>query len=359
MKTLILNLFLLLAGLCSAQDATFDMSYANRLLLNPAFCGGNGEGVVRTSLFHHNVFNAMNGTYNNSSASIDYLFCEPKIAVGLIAQNENQGAGLLTINSISPVIGIPIEINPNLLLSFGLQADFMNQSVDWSKMVFSDQISPTLGVVQSSSNANATLLNRSAYGVSSGINLTGKNRIPIFVKKHIYEGNNMYKWNIGIALNHIYSSPVGLLDNTAIIPMRLTVHGGLVLERYDKMLDGTYEFSVRYDRQPALSLQGVNSALLVNANYYFNSYFSLGMGARPNLTNDSWKSINTFIISTGIIPPKSDFLKVNLSYGVSMGQIGFANTFEIGLILFSPKHCISNNPCPDMNGKERKMNLIF
>ena len=90
------------------------MSYENRLLLNPAFCGGNGEGVIRTSLFHHNVFRPIRGPFNNSSVSMDYLFCDPQIAIGMIVLvcglvpliGHFLGCGVVTIIALTQSITI-------------------------------------------------------------------------------------------------------------------------------------------------------------------------------------------------------------------------------------------------------------
>jgi len=360
MKTFILTLFTLLAAYCKAQDAIYDLSYENRLLLNPAFCGGNGEGVIKTSLFHHNIYGTLRGPFHNTSASIDYLFCETNIAVGMIVQNETQGDGNLTLNTVSPVIGIPIVLGSNLLLSFGLQADLINQNIDWSRLIFSDQISPMQGVVQQSSNTNPTLLNKYAYCINSGFNLIGKHRTPMFIRKHQYEGYGKYKWNIGIALNHIYSSPIGLLSTNSFIPMSLTVHGGFIVEKYEKTIDGSFEFTARFDQQPLFNSQDINNTLILNTKYYFNSYFSMGVGYRPNSFNhDVWRNSRSMMIHAGIIPTKSDNLKIDLCYAVSIGELGFANAFEIGLIIFSPKRCSGPNTSTDLYNKDRKKNMSF
>jgi hypothetical protein len=86
----------------------------------------------------------------------------------------------------------------------------------------------------------------------------------------------------------------------------------------------------------------------------------MGIGFRPNsFTNDSWRNTNSMMVHAGIVPTKSDNVKIDLCYVVSLGELGFANAFEIGLIIFSSKHSSGTNSNQDLYNKDKKKNMSF
>jgi Type IX secretion system membrane protein PorP/SprF len=307
--------------LANAQDPIFDMSYQNRLLMNPAFCGNDGGGKYRINCFNHNYFIDNRGTFRFTSASIDYGLCRTPLSFGLIFQNETQGDGFLTTNTGSFIFGVgPIHLSRDIIFTGALQGNYLDYKVDWSQFVYSDQLDPILGIVQQSSN-NFNILNQKTFGTTSGFNFTGI--------VHYRRSNKKLVWNFGCALNHYIKSPsFALLNNTDSLPIRLTLHGGLFF--------GSTEITGRLD------IQSIYHTEIINIEYYLVKEFSFGLGFRTSAgVPDSYKNSYRPMLEMRIIPPDKG-IKILLCYGydISKNSNGLGSAIEMGIV-FIPigKYC--------------------
>lgn len=304
-----------------AQDPIFDLSYQNRLLMNPAFCGNDGGGRFRVASFHHNQFINNRGPFNFTSASVDYGICRSPLSVGMIIWNETQGDGLLKTNAGSFILGIGGPTSDFSALSGGMQLNLFNYNVDWSKYLFSDQLDPIKGYSgQVSSNNNPNLLNQFSPGLTGGVTFTQ------WTKKHTTV------FNVGVAFNHLFIQPhFALLNNTVYVPSRYTFHLGCLLKQNPNYIDHSVELTCRYD------IQSNNNTTIVNGAYYFNSTLVIGAGIRFSIYNqDFYKNSYKPIFEVRIMP--NETVKFGLSYGynIASNSSGLGNSLELGIV-FLPK----------------------
>lgn len=133
-----------------AQDPEFSQFYAAPIYTNPAmagtaFCNRNAAG--RFSINYRNQWPSLPGTFRTFNASYDQHYEKIGGGIGLMATYDRAGAWLLTTTSVSGVYSYVLPVNKHFFLRAGLQASFVNKSIDHSKLRFGDQIHPTQGFV--------------------------------------------------------------------------------------------------------------------------------------------------------------------------------------------------------------------
>lgn len=171
-KLRLLTLLLLVAASESfAQDHLYSQFFNAPVYLNPAL-NGQFEGDLRLNMIYRNQWSAAPGNLSYLTATIDLKIPQFGGGVGLMFTRSSEGAAYLTKNNISAIYSYSVGTD-KFILSFGLQAGVTNRSVDWNKLVFSDQIDPRLGYVPgSTSSAELPQFNNRYYFDSgAGVNL--------------------------------------------------------------------------------------------------------------------------------------------------------------------------------------------
>jgi type IX secretion system PorP/SprF family membrane protein len=201
------------AGLtCFAQDHMYSQFFNSPLYLNPALTG-QFPGDLRMNLIYRTQFTTVPGSFNYLSASIDYNIPKFGGGVGLLLTRSSEGTAFLTTNNISGTYAYSVG-SQDFVLSFGLQAGVSNRSIDWSKLVFGDQIDSQFGFIPGSvSAATPPLFNNKFYFDSgAGINLVAG------------------EFDIGTALQHLNTPNISFSGTPAKLPIRLTFHGSYRLD---------------------------------------------------------------------------------------------------------------------------------
>ncbi|MGY3054590.1 type IX secretion system PorP/SprF family membrane protein [Pedobacter sp. UYEF25] len=217
--------FLLLASLYgSAQDQIFSQFYNAPLYLNPALTG-QFKGSIRFNALYRNQWTGLQSDYSYVHASGDLNFPEIRSGFGIMFNRSSEGTAYLLKNNIAASYAYIIP-GDNFTLSFGLQGGITNLKLDWSKLVFGDQIDPT-------------------YGYNSGL-ASGAER-PDIDSKFYFDaaaGTNLVygKAMLGLAAHHINRPDESLTGINTKLPVRLsgTLSYKIALEpeRYNQ--DGTY-----------------------------------------------------------------------------------------------------------------------
>ena len=322
MRLIIIYLIFLIPPFVYGQDFIYDQTYANRLLMNPAFCGHSGSGKYTISLFKHNQFAANRGPFNYSSFSVDYGICRSIFSLGLIGQTYTQGDGLLKTSSISLLSGAAIRLNNRAYMSVGAQYSYISTSVDWDRFVFSDQLDPVFGIINQSSNANANLFNQNNYGVSIGTKFMIMNR------------SKMLFFNPGVAYYHIVRPNNALLNNSVQLPARLTCHLGVLIKRNQNYLDNSFELHFRYDNQDQFK------TFISRIGFYTKANIVTGISWRNNLYKDNGR-FDTHKLLVDIRYVANNGIKYIVSGGLDVANKrtnvnGLGLGFELGIV-FTPK----------------------
>ncbi len=319
MRSVLFIIIFVSSNLLFGQDPVFDLSYQNRLLMNPAFAGNGASGKYRAALFHHNQFINNRGTFNFSSFSLDYGLCNAPISFGVIAQNETQGDGFLTTNSFAGIFSVTPRITERSYLSAGIQMTGYSYGVDWSKYVFSDQLDAVKGITNSSSNISPSIRGFT-NGITLGVNYT------------FWQRKNKWVANLGgTYVNGINQPRLSLISSNAIITPRTTLHCGLLYKRQNHIIDNASEVTLKYDNQ------GNYNTLVLLYGYYFNQYLLVEGGTRLGINSSILKNTHKPLIGFRLMP--NETMKIVLCYGFNSktDASGLGHGIELGIVIVSKR----------------------
>ncbi len=209
---------LLVGNYTMAQDPVFSQFYAAPLELNPAFTGGTEGGKI--GLNYRNQWPRLNQAYVTYSASYDQFFPFISSGFGISVLADNAGRGLYKTTDVSLYYAYVLRVDQTLQIRFGLEAGMINSRVDWSRLIFLDQIDPEFGPISpgglpypSEEVPPETGTSLSVFDISMGL----------LVFNETFYG--------GLALKHMNAPEFSFLKiNTDLtgtgLPMRVSAHGG-------------------------------------------------------------------------------------------------------------------------------------
>ncbi len=194
-----INVFCL-SFVAQAQDQHFSQFFASPLTLNPALTG-KFDGTLRVAGNYRNQWPAFNNVYTTSTLSVDFSILNKILpendtwGVGLIALTDKAGGGVLTNNYIGISTAYHKALNEDGFsqIGIGFQGMYGQKRLDWTKLIFADQLTP-LGFDLSVPSADISTLNNpniSYFDVNAGIIYTASTND----KNNFYLGASMYHIN--------------------------------------------------------------------------------------------------------------------------------------------------------------------
>lgn len=229
-----------------AQDPEMTQYYAAPIYTNPAMAGtGNCGGGGRININYRNQWPSLPGTFVTSLVSYDQHFDGIGGGIGIIAMNDVAGEGRLTSNTLAGIYSYQLSVTRKFTMRFGLEAQYVNRAIDWSKLRFPDQIDPTKGFTNAT---NEPLDTRTISYPNFSTGILGYTE----------------KFYAGIAVHNLIQpiqSFLGTQDSK--LPRRWTGHAGMVIP-----LDNAYEPSMTISPNALFMLQ--NKFTQLNLGFYFN-----------------------------------------------------------------------------------------
>jgi len=306
------NLFLLIPIIllhCSravAQDHVYTQFFNSPIYLNPALTG-QFEGDLRMTMIYRNQWTSIPGNLQYTTASIDYNVPQFGGGVGLMFTRSSEGTAFLTNNSIAGTYAYSVGGN-GLVLSFGLQVGVANRSIDYSKLVFDDQIDPRLGFIPGSVSAADAIPfdNRFYFDSGAGLNLV------------------IGDFNIGGAVQHLNTPNESFTGTPAKLPMRGVGHLSYLwdLNKGQNLYDDEKEYiipSVVFNKQS--TAQSISAGVQykrrgVNAGLWYHS------GGQ-----DGPSAIGISLIFDLIINREgAEKLRFGVSHDVPVSGLNYSNT---------------------------------
>jgi len=233
-------------GLAKAQDPEMTQYYAAPIYTNPAMAGtGSCNGGGRININYRNQWPSLPGTFVTTMASYDQHFDKIGGGIGIIAMNDVAGEGKLTSTTLAGIYSYQLQVSRTFTMRFGLEAQYVNRSLDWRKLRFPDQIDPTKGFTLPTGEPINP--NRISYPNFSGGILGYSER-----------------FYAGIAVHNMIEpiqSFLGTQDSK--LPRRYTFHSGLVIP-LDNKTDPDVTIS------PNLLFMMQNKFTQLNMGFYFN-----------------------------------------------------------------------------------------
>lgn len=282
----------------SQIDPHFSQFYANPLYLNPAFAGSNI--CPRLILNYRNQWPSIPGfvTYN---ASYDQYFDAIHGGLGLLVNNDNEGGSTLTTTTVNLLYAYNLDVTSKFSIKAGFEASYFWNKLDWSKLVFGDQISANIGYTGlPSQEKQPDNLSKSSIDFSAGL---------------LGYSDKVY---FGIAANHLTEPNVGFYSTTNY-PLKLTAHAGFIipLEGRD---NGTTRESQPTTISPNVLFLKQQDFEELNFGMYFNKYpFVGGLWYRQSLgVNPLGDAVIVLVgLQTGMI-------KFGYSYDITVSKLTLA-----------------------------------
>ena len=198
--------FFTLASLSFAQDAQLSQFYNAPLYLNPAFTGT--EENTRASINYRNQWPSSGGIpYVTSLASIDHYIAKYNSGIGFMVMQNKAGTPSLRSTQVSALYSYKVELNDTWTFIPGLQATYVNQSLDFSKLTFPDQFNNT-GFTGGSSQEPLNSNTKSYLDFSTG---------------GLLYSNTFW---IGSAYHHLNHPNQAFSPLTSNLPGELNIHAG-------------------------------------------------------------------------------------------------------------------------------------
>ncbi|MCE3278098.1 MAG: hypothetical protein K0S44_289 [Bacteroidetes bacterium] len=249
MKRIALFTFLLIQLVTKAQDPVSSQFYFNQLYLNPAFAGINHSA-------------RFGGTYRNQWTAIPSKFvtynCWADIytpsmfqgGLGIMAMQDISGEGFLKTTSVGIIQSYEF-ILPNKIarLRTGYNVTITNKKIDWSKLVFSDQLDGIHGNVNTSSVSAGNPDGKTFADIDAGL---------ILEFRKIQKEKFIVTQSAGYAANHLTQPNESLLGTEYnILPMKHTMHYTLMIELRDDKSPWFVSPNIIYERQGTTPEKGV------------------------------------------------------------------------------------------------------
>ncbi|MCX6352422.1 MAG: type IX secretion system membrane protein PorP/SprF [Bacteroidetes bacterium] len=308
--------FLILLGLATvvdlkAQDPEFTQFYANPLYLNPAFVGATPG--PRFCLNYRNQWPSLSASYVTYAASYDQHFDAIGGGIGAQVWRDQAGDGRLSTTYASLAYGYQLTLGSNpkdyFIIKAALQASAFQRSIDFSKLIFGDEIDARRGIRQGTTQEKLP-----SRGVESTAFIPDFNFGAVaFTKK--YFG--------GFAVHHIIEPPQSFFGNpSSTLPRKLTMHAGMMIPIDNWKREPTTFISpnILFQRQAKFTQVNFGAYLIKN-------YFVVGMWYRQTRPNSD--------AVMALIGVKKDRIKIGYSYDltVSDARAAASGSHEVSLIV--------------------------
>lgn len=176
----------------SGQDHIYSQFYNAPLYLNPALTG-QFEGDIRMNMVYRNQWSGLSGTLSYINASADLNIPNFAGGLGLQFNRSSEGTAFLVKNNVAATYAYSVG-SDDFVLSFGIQAGFTNRQINFSKLVFSDQIDNRLGYIPGSISS-AELPDdghKMFFDPGAGINLVYGNLMAGLAMYHINQPDESF-----------------------------------------------------------------------------------------------------------------------------------------------------------------------
>jgi type IX secretion system PorP/SprF family membrane protein len=305
MRWLILSV-LLISGLTGfAQDHLYSQFFNAPLYLNPALTG-QFPADLRVNLIYRNQWTAVPGTLSYATASIDYNIPQFGGGIGLMVTRSSEGTAYQDKTNIAGLYSYSIG-SEDFVLSFGLQVGITNRSINYNKLIFDDQLDPTLGIISNTSIASQLPFNNKFYFDSgAGTNLV------------------ISDFNIGVALQHINQPNESFTGLPVKLPMRLNTNISyrLDLDEFENVDDQDKSYiipSVVYYKQADFDSYSVGVQ-------YKHHGVNVGVSYRSGEQTGPSALVLSLIFDLYINPEGGEKLRFGVSHDAAAQGLTYGNT---------------------------------
>ena len=210
MKKLLYLTGLLCCLHCSlwAQDPVFSQFFSAPMQLNPALTGLSDAPTIY--LNYRNQWSKINQAYATYSAAYSQFSPKLRSGFGINALADVQGNGIYTTSQFNFSYAYDIRFDENFYIRTGLEFGFVSKRLNWDKLIFLDQLDPTIGL---SNPTNEAMVQQSINYFDAGFGM-------------VLHWNNIHG---GVSFKHINQPNEAFYQmqiSDGQLPVRTTLHAG-------------------------------------------------------------------------------------------------------------------------------------
>ncbi len=318
MKNSICFLVVIFAFQSKAQDANFSQFYNNPIYYNSAMTGINNGMSFRLNA--RSLWGPIPGRFNTFSTSLEAQTVY-KMGLGINAYSDVGGEALLRTSAAYLNYSYRPVDTKNFILQAGLAGGFVQKSIDWSKLTFSDELDETLGKV-STSAFNRPNYNTSTYadfqtGLVMRFNGSSKQHRGVFKRFSMTLGGSMHHLSQpkDIFLGDDFTLPIKYVGHLSsnLLFNEIILQPGFVVEKQNQFR--TFSFGASVVNKP----------------------ITVGLWIRNQTAGLSGKQFDSFITNVGInLPDKGNMawrIMYSFDFTVSRLKTSAYGSHELTLIM--------------------------
>jgi type IX secretion system PorP/SprF family membrane protein len=200
-----------------AQDPEFSQYYAAPLYLNPAFAGTASDH--RFCLNYRNQWPSITNGFVTTALSYDYNMPHVNSGIGVLITDDKAGSAGLKSTTLNFQYSYKVQLSDKIVISSGLNFGGGFRSIDFSRLVFGDQLQfDSQGEVPSDDLVLRSAGSSAYFDFGAGILAYSK------------------KFWLGFSSSHINRPNRSVINGEAEIPLKMTVHGGVRIPLYYGMI---------------------------------------------------------------------------------------------------------------------------
>lgn len=322
-----------------AQDPEFSQYYSAPLYLNPAFAGTTDNHRFMAN--YRNQWPNVNVGYQTYAFSYDYNLFHYNSGLGLMVTTDKAGTAGLKSTELNFLYSYKINVADKWVISTGLNFGYAFRSIDFNRLVFSDQL-------QFDASGNVPTDDPAAY------NLATKQYFDFDAGMLAY---NKTFW-FGFSTSHLNTPNRSLIDDDASLPIKTTIHGGMRIPLYvgpfKKDRVSVLSPSFVYKRQGKFDQLDVGAYFLYDPVVIGLWYrgIPIQQNVKDNISQDA------VVIILGFNLPKIEF---SYSYDMTVSELGpgsggtheLAMKYKLAINTNSARHKKRQKfiPCPTFHSK--------
>lgn len=327
-----------------AQDPQFSQFYATAQYMNPAFAGSSLQGSA--GIAYRNQWPSIDANFISMVGFLDYYLEDYNSGVGLLLNYDRQGIAGIRSTNVALQYSYQLYITEWLTFRPGFQVGYGHGRVNFSELVFPDQIDPVTGQIIGGSGEN----------LSGG---QGRGYLDLSAGGLLFTKNS---W-VGVAVHHLNTPNNAIIDDGSPneLARRLSVHGGykinlgsgtlgsgLMARPQERSITPTFQ----YKQQDVFSQLDLGLYVTLEPIIFGTWYRGIPIEQVEGFTNN-----DALIFLLGFVKKgKDDQLNIGYSYDVTISQLSTASggaheftltyTWPTGNPRKPPKN-VQYIPCPD------------
>lgn len=186
-----------------AQDAHFTQFYSAPTYLSPAFAGTTPGS--RFAMQYRDQWPSIPGAFVTYNFAADHYLSELNSGIGLIATHDRAGTGALRYTNLGVQYAYEVQLKRKVFLRPALQFSYTEHAVDYSRLLFGDQLARggEVGTYENFAGRNARYTD-----ISGGL---------LYFTPKVW---------LGLSFHHLNQPNQSLLMREALVPLKVGLHGG-------------------------------------------------------------------------------------------------------------------------------------